>query len=597
MGNGNKNVVLVVEDNEMNRMLLVAILEDIYEVLEATNGREALEILWEILRNPRKTISAIITDLVMPEMDGFQLLEQYSASMELNRIPIIVATGENEEKVEVECLEYGAWDFIKKPYNPEIIKFRVKNVIERSELDALKRLRYQEQFDQLTGIYIKNMFVHKTEKLLAENPDKDFMILHFDIYQFQVYNSVFGRKEGDNLLCHIADMLRKSARREEHMTYCRIEADAFCVCRPAGNTEVIQKMLDDVQKDFLTYQKEYNILSNVGVFYIEDKTVPISSMIDHAKQASKECKGNYIQNYCVYTEDVERNMKEAQNIVNDMERAMKEEQFVLYLQPKYGLEQYKLGGAEVLVRWITPDKGMVSPGKFIPVFEKNGLIMKLDYYIWEQSCKLIRSWLDRGIEPFPVSINISRVSMYNPRIVEEIYDLVKKYNVPPKLFQLELTESAYTDNPDTIKKIMNELHECGFTLLMDDFGSGYSSLNVLKDIIVDVLKLDMKFMVSSDSENKKRSESIVKNVIRMAKDLNLSVIAEGVEEKEQVEFLNSVGCEYVQGYYFAKPMPVTEYEKLAFQEGGGVTEADALRDITKGEAKKCMEHGGRWCRP
>lgn len=554
-----ENTVLIVEDNEINRALLVTILEDTYQVLEAENGQEALE----ILRNPKNSVSAVITDLIMPEMDGYQFLEVYSSSTEFADIPVIVSTSQSDSESEVKCLEYGAWDFIKKPYNAQIIKFRVKNVIERSELYALRKLRYQEQFDTLTGIYIQNMFVNRTKQMLRENPDRDFMILHFDIYQFQVYNSVFGRREGDKLLCHIADLLREMAKYEERMTYCRIEADAFCICTPAAESERIQEIMDWFQKDFQIYQRDYNILANMGVYYVEDKTVSITDMIDHAKLASKECKGSYIQNYYVYTESMGRSIQEAQSIVSEMERAMKEEQFVLYLQPKYGLAKYKLRGAEVLVRWLTPD-GMISPGKFIPVFEKNGLIMKLDYYVWEQSCKLIRNWLDRGIRPEPISVNISRVSMYNPRIVEEIHDLTVKYDVPPELFQLELTESAYTDNPEAIKKAMQELQNYGFKILMDDFGSGYSSLNVLKDISVDILKLDMKFMTATGSENQKRSESIVANVIRLAKDLDLPVIAEGVEEKEQVEFLSSVGCEYVQGYYFAKPMPVTEYEKLAF---------------------------------
>ena len=539
----------------------MTILEDTYHVLEACNGREALD----ILRDPKNSVSAVITDLIMPEMDGYQFLEVYSSTPQFSNIPIIVSTSQSDSESEVKCLEYGAWDFIKKPYNAQIIQFRVKNVIERSELYALRQLRYQEQFDTLTGIYIQNMFVRQTKKMLKENPDKDFMILHFDISQFQVYNSVFGRREGDKLLCHIADLLRKVGSKQEYMTYCRVEADAFCICMPAVDKELIQKLMDWFQKDLQAYQRDYNILPNLGVYYVEDKSASIPGMIDHAKLASKECKGNYIQNYYIYTEKMGKSIQEAQSIVSDMERAMKEEQFVLYLQPKYGLAEYKLRGAEVLIRWLTPE-GMVSPGKFIPVFEKNGLIMKLDYYVWEQSCKLIRSWLDRGIEPFPVSVNISRVSMYNPRIVEEIYELTVKYNVPPRLFQLELTESAYTDNPGTIKKAMQQLQEYGFTILMDDFGSGYSSLNVLKDISVDVLKLDMKFMANTGSENQKRSESIVANVIRLAKDLSLPVIAEGVEEKEQVEFLKSVGCEYVQGYYFAKPMPVAEYEKLAFTE-------------------------------
>lgn len=557
------NTVLIVEDNEINRSLLAMILEDTYDVLEACNGREALE----ILQNSKNTISAVITDLIMPEMNGYQFLEVYSSSPQFANIPVIVSTSQSDSESEVKCLEYGAWDFIKKPYNAEIIRFRVKNVIERSELYVLRKLRYQEQFDTLTGIYILNMFVQQTKNLLKENPETDFMILHFDISKFQIYNSVFGRREGDKLLCHIADMLRELGTYERRITYCHIEADAFCVCMPAKDSDYIQKMMDEFQRDFREYQKDYNILVNVGVFYVEDREASVPSMIDHAKLASKECKGSYIKNYYIYTEQMGKSVEEAQRIISDMERAMKEEQFVLYLQPKYGLTSYELEGAEVLIRWMKPE-GMVPPGKFIPVFEKNGQIMKLDYYIWEHSCQLIRSWLDRGFEPFPVSVNISRVSLYNPRIVEEIYELTVKYDIPPRLFQLELTESAYTDNPEAIKKAMQQLREYGFTILMDDFGSGYSSLNVLKDITVDVLKLDMKFLEGSGSENLKRSESIVANVIHLAKDLHLPVIAEGVEELEQVKFLNSVGCDYAQGYYFAKPMPVEEYEKLAFEQKG-----------------------------
>lgn len=556
-----ENTILIVEDNEINRALLTAILEDSYHVLEADNGRKALE----ILRDLKNKVSAVITDLVMPEMDGYQFLEVYRSSPEFSNIPVIVSTSQSDSESEVKCLEYGAWDFIKKPYDAQIIRFRVKNVIERSELYLLRKLHYQEQFDTLTGIYIRNMFISQVEKVLKENPDVDFMILHLDIYQFQVYNSVFGMLEGDKLLRHIADLLRSMSKTKEHMRYCRFEADAFGICLPSADTKAIQDMMDAFRKNLQVYQKDYDILPNMGIFYIEDRTASVSGMIDHAKLASKECKGNYIQNYYVYSEDMEMRLQEAQSIVNEMEWAMGEEQFVLYLQPKYGLKRRELGGAEVLVRWLHPEKGMVSPGRFIPVFENNGLIMKLDYYIWDKSCRLIRSWLDKGFDPVPISVNISRVSIYNPRIVEEIYDLAVKYDIPTSLFQLELTESAYTENPDAIKKAMQRLQEYGFTILMDDFGSGYSSLNVLKDIAVDVLKLDMKFMTGAGSANQKRSESIVANVIHLAKDLQLPVIAEGVEEIGQVEFLNSVGCEYGQGYYFAKPMPVEEYEKLAFK--------------------------------
>lgn len=555
-----RNTVLIVEDKEINRVILGNILNDTYDVLEAENGKEALE----ILRKPGIVISAIITDLLMPVMDGYQLLEQYAASPQLRNIPIIVSSSESDAANEVKCLKYGAWDFIKKPYNAQIIRFRVKNVIERSELHVLRELHYREQFDTLTGIYRKSMFEERTEQMLKSNPDTDFMMLHADIHKFQIYNSVFGLKEGDRLLRFIADRIVEMAAKEPPTTYCRIEADTFCICTPAKNSEEILRGLNAFRDTLQKYKTDYDLLPNLGVYYITERDISVSKMIDQAKMASKECKGSYIQNYSIYTDEMGKRIMREQELVNNMEQAMKQKQFVLYLQPKYGLKKNKMRGAEVLIRWKEPKEGMISPGEFIPIFEKNGLIMKLDYYVWEQSCILVRKWLDEGKKPIPVSVNISRVSMYNPRIVEEIHELVVKYDIPVELFHLELTESAYTTNSEAILEAIDKLHEYGFTILMDDFGSGYSSLNVLKDMDVDLLKLDMKFM--SNTKKQERSESILANVVRLAKDLELPVIAEGVESKEQVDFLRDIGCEYVQGYYFARPMPVEDYEKLAFAE-------------------------------
>jgi len=313
------------------------------------------------------------------------------------------------------------------------------------------------------------------------------------------------------------------------------------------------------------YPLEFDLAVVYGIYLVEDLSYNVSEMYEYANQASKSCKEEFnLQNYAFYDSKMSDDIIKEQRIVNNMRSALAGEEFAIYLQPKYELQSNALAGAEVLVRWIDPKRGMISPGDFIPIFERNGFIMKLDLYIWEKSCQLIRKWLDEGRKVLPISVNISRVSLYNPRLVEVLCGLVDKYNIPPELFQLELTESAYTTNQNSIQNMMTTLQEKGFIVLMDDFGSGYSSLNILKDIKVDVLKIDMRFL--SDTEEEARSENILAAVVRMAKWLNLPVIAEGVERKEQVLFLKSIGCEYVQGYYFAKPMPVTEYEELAFSE-------------------------------
>lgn len=253
-----------------------------------------------------------------------------------------------------------------------------------------------------------------------------------------------------------------------------------------------------------------------------------------------------------------------QEIINSMNTALLDGQFIIYIQPKYDLSTKLPAGGEALVRWKLPDGSMNSPGEFIPVFEKNGFITKLDLYVWEEVCIIIRRWLDEGRKVSPISVNISRVDLYNPKLAETLIELTEKYNIPPRLFNLELTESAYIDNPAVISQTIMKLQQEGFVIMMDDFGSGYSSLNFLKDINVDVLKIDMKFL--SNTAIPGRGESIIASVVRMAKWLDIPVIAEGVETKRQADFLHSIGCEYCQGYYFAKPMPVQEYEKLMEEE-------------------------------
>ncbi|MEG0216548.1 MAG: EAL domain-containing protein, partial [Hungatella sp.] len=252
-----------------------------------------------------------------------------------------------------------------------------------------------------------------------------------------------------------------------------------------------------------------------------------------------------------------------QEITNDMKYALENGQFEIYLQPQYNIHTKLPCGAEALVRWMHPKKGMLSPGIFIPIFERNGFITKLDYYVWEQACRCLHEWILQGIKPYPISVNVSRVDLYNPKLVETFLELVDRYEIEPRLLNLELTESAYTDNPIAMKKMMERLQEHGFLIMMDDFGSGYSSLSLLKDILVDVLKIDMQFL--SKTEIPGRGENIIASVIRMAKWLNIPVIAEGAESGDQVDFLRSVGCDFVQGYYFARPMPVSDYEQLCIR--------------------------------
>ena len=553
-----KHTILVVDDARHNRTALREILNDNYIVLEAENGQNALAVLEE----KYQAVTVIILDLIMPDMSGLELLEIFHKDVRYQNIPVIAMLRGINDEIECKCLEYGAWDFMRKPYDPTIVRFRVKNVIERSQMRVNDELKYRAEYDVLTGILNKSKFFYNTRNMLNIFGTEDFVFIRIDIEKFQLINSFFGMDEGDNLLKYMADYLQNVEKEYRYITYGRIEADIFAVCFSYDNekeiTDFVKKFTNQMEK----YPLDFDITPFFGIYLVKNRDLSINEMYDKANLASKNCKGNYIQNYFFYTKEMSEEIIKEQRIINNMKNALKNEEFVLYLQPKYELQRNSIAGAEVLVRWITADGRMISPGEFIPVFERNGFILKLDQYVWEKTCQLLAGWRDEGRKIFPVSVNISRVSLYNPKIVDVICGLTEKYNIPPEWLQLELTESAYTGNPKAIKEMMEQLQKKGFSILMDDFGSGYSSLNVLKDIVVDVLKMDMKFFAGDDREG--RGENIMAAVIRMAKWLNMPVVAEGVERIEQVEFLRSIGCEYVQGYYFAKPMPVEEYEKLQF---------------------------------
>lgn len=312
---------------------------------------------------------------------------------------------------------------------------------------------------------------------------------------------------------------------------------------------------------------------------ISDPTMDVSDMYDRAFLAAKNCKGKFVESVSYYADSMIETMRQEQFVINEVNKALEEEQFEVYLQPKINLVKDKSYGAEALVRWRHPEKGMIAPNDFIPVYERNGIIGKLDQYMWRHVCMLLRKWLDEGKKPNPISVNVSQVNIYNPHLVDILKNLITEYRIPAELMNLELTESAFMEDQELVMKTMGKLHDLGFVIMMDDFGSGYSSLNVLKDMEVDYLKVDMKFL-QQDREFNGKGEKVLTSVIRMAKWLHLPSIVEGVETIEQVDFLKCIGCEYAQGYYYAKPMQIADYEK--FVENEELSETELFTDENTG---------------
>ena len=416
---------------------------------------------------------------------------------------------------------------------------------------------YLATYDELTGIYNKQAFYAKTKEMLLDNPDKNFDLLRINIERFKVLNDLFGESTGDKLLRYIGKFLK-----EINLPLCvsgRLYADNFVVCYEAGKGDS-RRMINTLQMVADSFAINNRTILSFGLYRIDDKTLPVSVMCDRANMALWKAKGNFKNTYCEYDEKMRQQVLKEQKIINAMERAIQNKEFTLYLQPKYDIEKGTIIGAEALVRWISLENGFISPGDFIPVFENNGFVYEVDKFIWEESCRYLRKWLDEGREVHPISVNVSRIDLYDPKLVQHLVNLREKYQLPSQYLELEITESAYTEDPEQIITITRQLREAGFVILMDDFGTGYSSLNMLKDIQIDVLKLDMGFLKSSDYSAK--GGNILKAILKMAESLNMQTIAEGVETKEQVEFLKSIGCRYVQGFYYSKPLPVGEFEKL-----------------------------------
>lgn len=433
------------------------------------------------------------------------------------------------------------------------------------------KLKYKADFDVLTNLWNKDKFYKETRKLLDNNPDVNFVIMVSDIEHFKVINDQFGVETGDDLLKYIAKDISCCPIDEKLTTVGYLEADHFVFCFPK-NEKKFEQWYDRFMQHIENFALDFKIVFYFGLYVIDDLTVDVSKMCDRARLAVRSIKGDYLKHYTYYDSTEFKRLLEEQEIINQMNSALANKEFEVYLQPQYNHVTGNLIGAEALVRWNHPLRGLVSPIKFIPIFEKNGFITKLDEYIWERVCQILKNWTDRGISLIPISVNISRRDIYNPRLPDILLGLVTKYSIPPGFLKLEITESAYVENPDQLVDVVKRLRQMHFAVEMDDFGSGYSSLNSLKDVPVDLLKLDMKFL--SMSKNSDRGGNILNSIVRMAKWLDLPVIAEGVETLAQADYLKSIGCHLVQGYLYSPPVPISEFEKIMEKSSCSIDETE-----------------------
>ena len=550
-----KRQILIADDELINRELLRAVLQTEYDLIFATNGQEALD----AARENKDTLSLILLDLMMPVMSGMEMLKQAKADPEIAQIPVIVISA--DQNAEVECLTIGAIDFIPKPYpQPGVILARVLRTIELSED---REIINSTERDSLTGLYNREYFYRYAEQFDQHHKDMAMDAIVVDVNHFHMINERFGTVYGDSVLQQIGEALRTAVLPSGGIV-CRKEADTFMVYCPHGQD--YDSLLAKTTIRLTHEDNEGNrIWLRMGVYADVDKSLEIERRFDRAKIAADTVQGSFAKRVGVYDITLHERQLYSEQLIEDFDHAIREHQFVVYYQPKFDVRQDApiLSSAEALVRWIHPKLGMISPGVFIPLFEENGLIQRLDLYVWQAAAAQIHEWRDRLGYAVPVSVNVSRIDMYDPLLVDTLEQVLADNDITTSDLFLEITESAYTQDSEQIIETVTKLRSLGFRVEMDDFGTGYSSLNMISALPIDALKLDMSFVRHAFETGK--DTRMIEVIIDIADYLSVPVIAEGVETEEQMVTLKGMGCDFVQGYYFSAPVPSERFEDFLVQ--------------------------------
>ena len=543
-----KRKILIVEDNEMNLKMLDALLADKYEVLTAKNGRIGLNILEE----KYKELSLVLLDVHMPVLNGFEFLKRMREDALLSSVPIMVITANGGIDVELNCLDLGAADFITKPYHSDIIIRRIRNVIRLKEssltLEAVER-------DELTGLYTEQAFSHYVKQIMSFKPNKKMQLIVAKVKDFKLVNSIYGAEKADEFLRYLASAYSK---RLKDGLIAR-KANTSFVCLLYGDKELDHRKMADTINEISENAPIKGVKVKYGIYEDIDKNLPISTCYDYVSLAIETIMESYDHDIAFYTEEIAKKRIHEQMIENCFEEALNDEEFLVYYQPKIDLSTEKVIGAEALVRWKKSDGTMVPPGEFIPVYEKNGQIEKLDEYVFRKVCQLQRREMDEWKKLINISVNLSRSSILHDGIAECYIKIAKENKIPFSCVPLEITESAAIYGK-RIHSTTEQLVNAGFKLHMDDFGSGYSSMLCLNQIPFSALKIDKSLI---DHVYEEKGKTLVEQVIMLSKLLNMKVVAEGVETEEQIIELRKMNCDEIQGFYYAKPMSEKEFTEYA----------------------------------
>ena len=533
--------VLIVDDSLINRELLQYILQDRYQVYQAENGAQAVE----MIQSRERIYRLMLLDIQMPVMDGFDVLECLGKKKLLKDLPVIVISGDTTNAAVLHAYELGAVDYFSKPFSPEIVLNRVQNIL------SLYKHEYQ---DALTGGYNRCGFIRRTENVLYNVASaKDYVLMFFDIKNFKATNELFGTDGGDGVLKEFYTRINAIFQPEVSG---RLDADHF-ICLAKRESIDLDTLPAKLKINVQLNGRSMKLYGYCGIYNLEEDDVNVSAMIDRAKLAEESILHDHVLPYAIFDDSMRRGYMDRVELLAEYETALQNEEFKVYYQPVVEAATGNLVSAEALVRWVHPQRGMVSPAVFIPALESSGQISRLDWYVAEHVYKTILRSYRENFPMVPVSVNLSWMDFYDDSLMDDLMDIFQGDSLRRGDMRLEITETSYAALESDRAGILEQLRAAGVKILLDDFGSGYSSFGMLKRYDFDILKLDMTF--TRQIETSPKVCTIINGIIQMVHHLGIKVIAEGAETEAQVKFLRENDCDYIQGYYFSKPLPEADF--------------------------------------
>ena len=547
--------LLIVDDDRSMRLALKNVFKsEDYIIEEAGNGMQAISMC------QRNMPDLVLMDAMMPEVDGFTACERIRSLPGGADTPVLMITALEDEESIVKAFSSGATDFIPKPIHFAVLKQRVSRLIQANKVEQhVKKLAYH---DPLTGLPNRTNLMQQMRLMInrAQIEDKKIAILFLDLDRFKLINDTLGHDAGDLLLKAVADRIGRCVRNQDFIA--RLGGDEFTIILEGVTgkevvSKIAAKICETLSQPFVFLQQKMFVTTSIGVSMYPDDGTDIGTLMKHADSAMFRAKENRNE-YCFYVQGMEDEIARRMELERELRSAISAKQLVLFYQPKIDLSSSKVMGAEALIRWQHPKHGLVPPDTFIPLAEESGLINEVSDWVLEDACRQLKVWNDAG-HSLKIAVNVSSKDIQAEGFNDKVRGLIKKYEIEPGMLELEITESTLMENPEELEDKLNELRGMGLTLAIDDFGSGFSSLNYLKRLPVDVLKIDRMFI--SDLDKDENDLAIVTGVVALATSMGLETVAEGVETIEQYRLLQKIGCDICQGYYFSKPVPVPDFEE------------------------------------